>query len=89
MKYGTLNSDGSITEHDDVLKFAEYFETGNRKIAYTEINGVTISTVFLGIKHGDDWFETMIFPDGEYQTRCATLADAIHQHMEAIKHACS
>jgi len=78
----------SVKPEDDLLRWAKWFETANRQVAVDEINGVTVSTVFLGIDHS--WndqkpklFETMIF-GGQYdqeQERYCTWheAEAGHQ----------
>jgi FKBP-type peptidyl-prolyl cis-trans isomerase 2 len=66
-----------------------------RRVAFTKINNIEISTVFLGINHGfggkDLWFETMIFggfhdDDGElYQERYETWQEAEEGHLRAVK----
>ena len=50
----------------DLIKWAEWFGTANRKVANTEKNNIRVSTIFLGMDHA--WgnsqpilFETMIF----------------------------
>jgi hypothetical protein len=83
---------------DDVVGWAMTFGD-DRHVAETWINGVYISTSFLGLDHnhaaiidGDDdappiLFETMIFPTDQwdhYQTRCATWDQAINMHNSAV-----
>jgi FKBP-type peptidyl-prolyl cis-trans isomerase 2 len=71
----------------DVLTWGMWFETSdNRRVAKDTIQGVEISTVFLGLNHGFGgnplWFETMVF-GGEYdqfQRRYATLKEAKEGH---------
>lgn len=84
--------DGKVPKPvDDIKKWANWFETANRIVKSTMINGVHISTVFLGCDHsfkndGSQLFETMIFGgnnDG-YQIRCATWREAENQHQKAI-----
>lgn len=78
----------------DLLKWTEYFESADRTIKRTQIYGITISTVFLGIDHGfrikpslPVLFETMIFGGryDQYQERCCTYNQALVQHEEACE----
>ncbi len=70
-----------------LLEWARSFETADRKVAFTEIGDIRISTVFLGLDHsyGDGpplWFETMTF-GGEHdneQDRYTTLEEAMRGH---------
>lgn len=73
----------SATWGDWFIKFGH-----NRRVALTETNGVTISTVFLGLNHnfceiGEPiLFETMVF-GGQYdecQQRYSTYDEAITGH---------
>ena len=76
-----------------LMEWADFFEVhANRVVKQDTIDGVFISTVFLGLDHG--WgqseepivFETMIL-DGkfdEYQTRCATWDEAEKMHRTAV-----
>lgn len=75
----------------DLLTWAKWYETANRRVAEDLIGVVRISTVFLGINHR--WgggppiiFETMIFGGihDEYQTRSSTWEEAEAQHAEAV-----
>lgn len=75
---------------DDLLTWANWFETADRQVARTAIGDVCISTVFLGLDHsfghGEPLvFETMIFggPNDQYQTRAATWTEAVAQHVVA------
>lgn len=72
---------------DDVTKA---FNVENKVVAKDEINGVRISTVFLGMDHGFHGepllFETMIF-GGEhdmYQERYSTYDQAEKGHKVAV-----
>lgn len=87
MKHYILE-DEKITEETDILKWASWFETANRKIDNNYVGQVQISTVFLGIDHsfGDTdtpiLFETMVF-GGEYdncQERYYTIEEAKEGH---------
>lgn len=75
-----------------LLEWGRWFEeTSNRIVARDELNGVFVSTVFLGVDH-QFWhdgppllFETMIFGgehDG-YQVRTCTWHEAEEAHTEA------
>ena len=65
-----------------------------RIIGNTQVNGLNVSTVWLGIDHGYDGgdpiiFETMIFPEGEwgeeYCERYTTEGDAALGHLKAVE----
>lgn len=64
-------------------------DTAKRRVDDTTIDGVRVSTVFLGIGGFDgkhDLFETMIFggDHDEYCARCDTWEEAEAQHAAAI-----
>lgn len=47
-----LDSDGNPILESDPKKWIKWFrEESNWRVAFTEINGVKISTIFLGIDH--------------------------------------
>ena len=76
----------------DLLKWAKWFETADRKVAADVVNGVRISTVFLGLDHAFGGakpllFETMIFggKHDRYQDLCSTWDEAIAMHAKAVK----
>lgn len=64
-----LDDNEQPVEEPDLLKWADWFETANRCLAETTIDGVRVSTVFLGIDHNfardpdpvPVLWETMIF----------------------------
>jgi len=67
---------------------AQFSDKDARRVAYTEIGDINVSTVFLGMNHrtmgpGEPLlFETMIFGgdmDGELE-RCSTYAQAEEMH---------
>jgi hypothetical protein len=72
------------------LEWAKLF-SDNRHIGCDDVNGATVSTVYLGLDHGYDGppliFETMIFyPDGADQTfRYSTEAEARQRHKEIVE----
>lgn len=64
----------------------------DNRVAYDEIDGITISTVYLGLNHAFDEgppliFETMIFggAHNEDQWRYSTEADAQEGHAAAVR----
>jgi hypothetical protein len=85
-----------IIEVDDLLEWAEFFESSNRQIGldYNADKTVRVSTVFLGIDHGfmmgdgpPILFETMIF-GGENDLemwRYATYDEAEDGHNRACE----
>lgn len=82
--------DGEMVE-TDLLTWARWFEKSeNRRVAWTEVGDVKISTVFLGINQGfgsvPKWFKTMIFSGehDEYCDRYTTLEEAMAGHERAV-----
>lgn len=83
-----------IVETDNADEWGKWFKNfKNRQIKKTEKNGVTVSTVFLGIDHSFSkarepvLFETMIFggeKDG-YQKRYCTMQEALDGHNEIME----
>lgn len=79
-----------IVEFDNLLEWAEWFETAKRHVADEYVGDVRISTVFLGIDHGFSLdeshapvlFETMVFGGSldEYQDRYCTFLEAKNGH---------
>ena len=77
----------------DLLTWAKWFESADRKVARDELsNDVKVSTVFLGLDHSFGngpplLFETMIFggTHDDYQERYTTWEDALAGHQAAIK----
>lgn len=77
---------------DDILEWAQWFESADRHVKQTVIGEVRISTVFLGKDHSYNGrhpvlFETMIF-GGEYDQYCdryRTWAGAEHGHERCCK----
>ena len=78
---------------DDILKWARRFEAADRTVAKTDIGGLHVSTVFLGIDHGFSagppiLFETMVFglpDDEERMKRYETWEQAEQGHAEIVK----
>ena len=89
-----LDAEGKPVLEPDILKWAEWFESNDRKVAKDMIGGVQVSTVFLGMDHSFGGgtpilYETMIFsgPHDEYQTRASTREEALEQHRAAVARA--
>jgi hypothetical protein len=82
-----LDASGCPQLEPDLIKWAMWFETANRRIAFDAYGDTSVSTVFLGLDHnfGDGppaLWETAIFGgdhDGD-TTRYSTRADAIQGH---------
>jgi hypothetical protein len=75
----------------DVSTFSRWFENADRQVCVDIIDGVRVSTVFLGLDHR--WsegppllFETMIFggEHDQYQNRYSTWAEAVEGHAKAL-----
>lgn len=83
--------DGHTPVAVDLMTWAKAFEL-SRHVASDEIDGVSVSTVFLGLDHSFGaggppiLFETMIFggPHDQYQDRCATWDEAVAMHAKAL-----
>lgn len=77
---------------NDLMTWAEWMETGDRRVAFTDIDEVEVSTVFLGLDHSflsegpPVLFETMIF-GGEHDgwmERYSTWEEAEIGHNIAV-----
>ena len=83
--------DKEVIIEPNFLKWANWFETGNRRVANKANTQTRVSTVFLGMDHGFGgeplWFETMIFggEHDEYQDRCTTYDEALVMHEKACE----
>jgi hypothetical protein len=80
-----------VKEASDIQEWAKAYSQ-NRRIGYhTTVEGVDISTVFLGFNHAWEGepllFETMVFGgkhDG-FMDRCSTYDEAVEMHRKAVK----
>lgn len=78
---------------DDVHKWGEeHRQMDKKRVGYTDVDGRTVSTVFLGYDHGYGdgpplLFETMIFPEGDVFGRCSTWEDAEEMHLRGVARA--
>ena len=79
----------------DLMRFARWFETADRRVNQTNIGEIRVSTVFLGFDH--NWngkgapvlFETMCFVEGDAGdtlpfNRYRTWEEAEAGHAEAV-----
>ncbi len=72
---------------EDAEEWGKWFETADRQIAVDELDGVRVSTVFLGIEHYEGClFETMVFggPLDQNQQRYRTYDEAEIGHQEIV-----
>ena len=84
--------DHTPVQEPDLMKWERWFETAERRVAFTEKDGAEVSTVFLGLNHGFGegeplLFETMVFGgpfDGQTE-RCSTWEQAEQQHKEMVE----
>ena len=86
-----LAEDGQTPVACDLMTWALWFERSKRIVAQDVIDGVKISTVFLGMDHSFGsgpplLWETMIFggEHNEYQERYSTFAEAVAGHALAL-----
>lgn len=93
MFYFEIDGEPVAAADEDFGAWGDWFEKiENRRVAYTEINGYVVSTVFLGIDHGfvserPVLYETMIFghPKLDVQRRYCTRAEAKAGHGAVVK----
>lgn len=84
--------DGAIVEVEDGLEWARWFETADRTVTRTAIEGGEVSTVFLGLDHSFGsgplrLFETLVFGgwlDGQME-RYATKEEALVGHAAMVE----
>lgn len=93
--YATLKG-REVVPCSDAMVWGAWFETANRRVAETMLGRARVSTVFLGLNHGDIfggralWFETMTFR-GEnysrdvYMARYSTWDEAEAGHVVAVQ----
>jgi hypothetical protein len=90
-----LDKNGQPVPERDVLKWGRWMETKERILWHDRVEGVLVSTIFLGVNHG--WgkeglilWETMIFPvEGkwaeDYQRRYASRQAALKGHLKVLR----
>jgi len=84
--------DGHTPRPATMMEWAPWFEKADRRVAEDVVNGVRVSTVFLGLNHQmrragpPILFDTMIFGGyyGGYLMRCCTWDQAETQHAELL-----
>jgi hypothetical protein len=92
-----LNEDHTIRPCS-LYEWSEQLEklhrSGNNHVAEETINGMWISTVWIGLNHGygeDEplLFETMVFPENRYDQnycdRYSTWSEAVNGHKKAAQ----
>ena len=95
-----IEVDGKPVPCEDLMEWGTWFEKADREVAKHIVNGIRVSTIFLGLDHGFGGklllYETMTFNDRttkevsglkpfvEIQKRYATRAEAIIGHGEVI-----
>lgn len=94
--YATLKG-REVVPCSDAMVWGAWFETANRRVAETMLGRARVSTVFLGLNHGDVfgrgpalWFETMTFRGDNYSrdvymARYATWDEAETGHAAAVR----
>lgn len=96
-QYYIINKDKSVSMVEDLEEWSKQYDSPDRIVKQESIEGIKISTVFLGLDHNFRGgppllFETMVFFDGlssavgyEYQTRCSTYEQALDMHQTAVE----
>lgn len=93
MTYYILNDNNEVVPTNDVNEFGQFMSSGRKVVLQEQHEGLFISTVFLGLDHGDGAgepivFETMIFQGGSYSEiyarRYCTFNDAVIGHHEVM-----
>jgi hypothetical protein len=91
MADGKYILDGHDPKPAELLEWARWFETNDRKVARDTIGDVCVSTVFLGIDHrfGDGpplIFESLVFggPLDQEMRRYSTWDEAVAGHAELL-----
>lgn len=92
-----LDANGVPVEEPDLMKWAQWLETADRRVAVDTVNHFRVSTVFLGLDHRFGrrgpplLFETMVFYEGTARDqlccRYATREQAEQGHKEIVARA--
>ncbi len=90
-KYILDENDEPVLE-PNTLKWAQWYEGGNRVLKQTQVGEVRVSTVFLGLDHSFGQgspvlWETMVFGGDRDQEmhRYSSKKEAIKHHDELVK----
>jgi hypothetical protein len=89
-----LDEAGNPVPEHDLIKWARWFETADRRVALTQVGEKVVSTVFLGLDHSHGGpnpllFETLVFPNSqdmreEDGRRYTYREDALKGHAEFV-----
>jgi hypothetical protein len=87
-----LDEHGNPVPEPDPLKWADWIEENHEKrsIQLDEVDGYTVSTVFLGsdmsfMSNKPELFETIVFGDDDnMMRRYATKQEALQGHLEVL-----
>jgi hypothetical protein len=87
-----LDDQGNPVVENNILLWGAWMERNERKIAYDEINGLRVSTVFLALDHGYgdnvELYETMVFPPNSYNDlycrRYEIKQEALNGHAQIL-----
>lgn len=90
-----IERDGVPVEEPDVLTWARWYETADRRVALAEVDDWKVSTVFLGINYRFSdigaplVYETMVFggPLDQECERSETREDALRVHGQWVARA--
>lgn len=86
----TLDATGQPQPISSFMSWAIWMEAADVHLGKDEVDGVLVSTVFLGIGYGDPplLFETMIFGGGlnESQERYTTREAALEGHRRWVQY---
>lgn len=83
--------DKKVVPCSDYIVWCSWWSFSNRTVKITDIERISISTVFLGLDHGYDgnhlWFETIAFgfQNNKIQGRYETWEEAEAGHEEVVK----
>lgn len=93
--YYLLDDNGTPVKTEDAREWAQWFETADRRIDFTELNGANVSTVFLSLDYNYGMgppllYETMVFDtEGSDFTlasggpwRTSTREEALRTHQQ-------
>jgi hypothetical protein len=88
-----LDENGEPVLCEDLMEWAMWMGTGERRVDFTDLIGIRVSTVFLGIDHNFSGhgppvlWETMVFGEeegGTRERRYTSRAEAIAGHAETV-----
>lgn len=85
--------DGEPVPEPDILKWSDWFERSDRKLARDEFDDYYVSTIFMGTDHNYDdtgppiLWETMVFGGklADEQERYTSRADALRGYARMVK----